>query len=408
MQSVPRLLVASPHANAEYRNQENTKLNQCLTAWGVPVTNLTGGPDTAPTCNSALVCSLLPFPQTFANAFAIKTISACKLSSKQTNGERGHLMPTDPLLQLIVGNIADAQEIGLIDKTNASVHHYLAKVRGEWADASKTPLEKYDHHMLSAFTALDAAYRPRQVFTGKKITIVRVCPLWRLVQWLPKIVLPPEDKKFEFINALQNRPFSMSDAKRISDGCMEISRDFGSDHGKLAYATDITFDRLFWIGRINHKGPSNSAQVWRDRLGLIHLKPDSTGVNGDMLVRAQFQVVLSKTKLIQGAWQKQMALEPKGLWLIRPTVVHRGNQRWMQSYASDRGGLVIRKHGRTRDLSSATFQHAEPELLLVAGNNAKVRFKSVELLDGLPIEDGARNNSDHHFVSMMNSERGWS
>jgi hypothetical protein len=261
--------------------------------------------------------------------------------------------------------------------------------------------------MLSALTALDAAHCPRQVFTGKKVTIVRICPLKRFVDWLPKIVLPPETKNFEFIKMLQAKPFSESDAKTISDGCMEITRDFGLDRGKQVYASDITFDRLFWVGRVNHGGISNAAQVWRDRLGLIHLDSSSTSLNGDMLVRAKFQVSLSKTRLNQHNRQNQMDSEPRGLWLIRPTVVHGGNQRWVQSYMSDKSGLVARKHGRTRDLNSPTFQHAEPELMLLAGRSAKIRFKSIELLHGLPFEDGTRNNTDINFVALMKSERRW-
>ncbi len=316
-----------------------------------------------------------------------------------------------PLLQLLNENLKDAVALGLIDHSAPEVATFSAECETNW-DATPTAVAQkncFDTRLLVAISELDRAYRPIQAFRGKTIRIVHVRLFQSFVSWVPKITGRMDRIGFARISALDGmNPGNVDEAVRA---CLTLTQDHGvgATKGRLFTASEILpSTRAFWVSRRVPPGATQEAQFWRDRLGLIHLADASSPVVGKGLVRVEFQVELSKTPLSRTDPKRHLVREERGVWLVRPTMVHRGNHRFVQRHKFDVRSSAPRVHGRTRDLASLSFDAAERELLLVYGASAKIRFRAVEMLNGFPAEVPGRDNSDSTFVAAISRERGWS
>jgi hypothetical protein len=308
-----------------------------------------------------------------------------------------------PLLQLLKQNINDAVKLGLLDPSAREVDDFTHKLESDWIPdlAEKAQRLHFNECMLKAITSLDRAYRPIQAFRGKTLKIVNVRSFASFSSWVPTIIGRPNT---DFENLTKLNGLDHTNALTAERACLELSQNYGAGvryaKGKLFTASEIAPNtRSFWIGRTPNPSSTKQAQYWRDRLGLIHIEGSSSPNLGDALVRIEFQIELSSTELLRTDPKKNLAIEPNGIWLVRPSMTHFGNHRFVQRHQFDKSSSSPRVHGRTRDLASSNFDIGERELLLVYGEEAKIRFRSVEMLEGYPAEIHSRDNSDTKFVS---------
>jgi len=207
-------------------------------------------------------------------------------------------------------------------------------------------------------------------------------------------------------------PDALPEARRT---CLDFSTRFGSILGGAAVGrriragtVGIGAGRRTWIAPPPSARATNNAQYWRDRLGLIHVQTSAVPLVGNALVRVEFQIETSREKVNRKDWKGTLSRHADGLWVIRPTMVHEGNQRFVQAHsADDEKRTRARAHGMTRDLGSPRHLPGEREVLLICGTAATIRFSSVTLLEGMAGEMSARDNTDQHFAEQIASERGW-
>lgn len=325
------------------------------------------------------------------------------------------MTPQPPLLTLMVGNLDDAVRLGLIDD---SAHH-AATFRQElimaWEpninpDAQRVHFKNY---MTKARSRLDADHRPLQAFSPRSRAITTVMPFERFANYFESEVAAPASASD--LRSLLNQPASNNVVWGLAQqACLAFTAKFGplgsySSAGKQVNAKDIGLHagRPAWIAPTPRTPARPEAQYWRDRLGLIHLRAVAKPLIDHALVRVEFTCTPSDVPIDRQDWKNFVKAHTKGIWLIRPTVVHEGNQRYVQSHTIDGPSDRARKYGKTRDLNSITHCHAERETLLVCGDEAEMRFQSVELLEGVPDENHGRDNTDETFTRHIGAELGW-
>jgi hypothetical protein len=320
-----------------------------------------------------------------------------------------------PLLVLMLGNLDDAVFLGLIDGSSGDVGSFRSHVEAGWP-ASKNEedqLTHFDQMMTEARSRLDVVHRPVRNTRQRIRAIATVMSFERFAKRFEDEIAAPKDSVV-LKSLLDESATSVHGLNEAERACMEFTAKFGSVTGSSpgkrirATAVGIGAGRHTWIASPPGRGVTRKAQYWRDRLGLIHLRGQADPLIKHALVRAEFLVEPTRDRLARTDWKGSLKRSPAGIWVIRPTMVHEGNQRFVQSHGGDTSKRARScLHGMTRDLGSKTFVPGEREMLLICGADAQVRFSSVTLLDGLPGEIAGRDNSDVQFVSQIALERGW-
>jgi hypothetical protein len=206
-------------------------------------------------------------------------------------------------------------------------------------------------------------------------------------------------------------PASLAAAQR---SCTEFTARCGSTSGRprdglpvKALSLGLGYARQPWVAppprrlAASAAGPQPDANSCIDRLGLVDIRVADPPVVSDARVRVTLACDLWPVPSDRRAFSSHVNARPLGVWLVRPTIVHGGNRRWVQRHPEDVAGRPPIRHGRTRDLNSVSFLPAEREYKLICGTSAELRFLSVELLAGIPMEDRGRDNSDQKFVSCL-------
>jgi hypothetical protein len=326
-------------------------------------------------------------------------------------------MSNFPLLNLLKGNLQDAQTLHLLAPESSEIDDFLDKVNKGWPTelAPSAQLSGYQNSMLFALSTLTRSHRPLQALQGEKVRLVTVRPFSRFVQWATILQSDADRFGLRKLCELAVDPMNCkSDLNfgRAGDACIALNDQFGVSsrggrRGSFLPAAEIQPKRLsFWVGRPTSDPSLQTAQYWRDKLGLIDIQGLAPKV-GNLLVRIELGVDLAASALPPIDSSAHVLRENDGIWLVRPTMVHLGNQRFVQRHLADTDTSRPDTHGRTRDLSSSVFQAAELELMLIYGARAKLEFVSVELLSGFADQNTSMDNSDERFAEIIGKERGW-
>lgn len=318
-----------------------------------------------------------------------------------------------PLKRLLQGNLIDAEALGLIDTTDPAAKEFIDRVEANWETdpSADKQLECFDVFMLDAMSNLYDAYRVIQPLRGKTVRLSHVRTFSQFANnWAPAIAAKLDPLSLAVIARRDAKVLSNMDAATVA--CLKFTDEYGFGPPRnIGTRFDAQAIRSgtssFWISKKSAVSDPQQAQHWRDRLGLIHIQGHTAPTVGCGLVRIELAVTLATSALVPGDLTLQLTTEPEGIWLIRPTMVHRGNRRFVQRHSQDGHSLRRRWLGRTRDLAMPSFTARERELLLVYGEAAKIRFRKVEMLQGLPGEIGARDNTDETFVDAIAVERAW-
>ena len=314
-----------------------------------------------------------------------------------------------PLRSLFLGNLRDALTLGLVADSASQTTAFLNRTDASWSDAADAEAQEthYKTQMTAARAALDALHRP---ICDANISIVATVMDFGAfaTSYAPEITLDAMKAQFTWLTALDAADADAWHEARAT--CLECSANYG--HGAAMGNGTVKAFKLSLNARSTWTAPSplvleRSAQFWRDRLGLIYFQTLISATLGKALVRVQFEIDLTSPPIDRNDWKAFKRNNPDHVWLMRPTVVQEGNRRFVQSHPEDAPTGACCVHGRTRDLGSPTSDTGERELLLICGDSARMRFHSVELLDGIPGELIGRDNSDEHFVKNVTSERGW-
>jgi hypothetical protein len=326
------------------------------------------------------------------------------------------MLPKPPLLRLVIGNLQDAVRLGLIENLAGQVDEFRERTELGWS--TSTALDDQLNHFRGVVNdaqfELDALHRPRRSPYLRDRTIATVMTLGQFANKFENEVAAP--KTSDSLKSLLGKPTSDTTAQALAHrNCLDFSARFSSTASSgggskiRAAVVGVGAGRHTWVALPPGRRISDKAQYWRDRLGLIHITRAPTPLIDHMLVRVEFQVTPSRAPLDRKDWKGTRTRHPTGLWVIRPTMVHGGNQRFVQAHNGD--DRVLRgspSHGMTRDLSSAHFSPGEREMLMICGRDAEIHFRSLTLLKGVAGELPARENGSDHFVEKMSAERGWS
>lgn len=311
---------------------------------------------------------------------------------------------TPPLLALMVANLEDAVALGLIDSPTDETASWCTQLAESWpTPAVANEAAQHEHFrdkMHEARSSFDRGHRPWCAAPRRERQVATVMPFMRFADHYAGQIarIPAVD--------LKRLADESADAYHLAEAqteCVRFSSLFGTTgtahpKGKRVRAKDLDLHvRQPWMAPPPKVTASTLAQHWRDRLGLVNLQSEATPKVGHALVRVVFECQLHST-IDRHDWKTHLRNHPEGVWLVRPTMVHGGNKRFVQAHQHDRAGKQAYRFGKTRNLASKAFVSAESESLLVCGELSELRFLSVQLLDGIPGEDGVRDNSDATFV----------
>ena len=309
-----------------------------------------------------------------------------------------------PLLMLMVANLEDAVALGLIDSPThqtASWHTSLAK---DWPSPTATDDEKQHEHfqdkMHEARSTFDREHRPWGAAPQLGRQVATIMSFMRFADSYAGPIARPHAQD---LKRLVSKPAGTDQLAEAQSECVRFSSLFGTTGtahpgGKRVRAKDLGLhDRQPWMAPPPKASASTTAQHWRDRLGLVHLQSEVSPLVGHALVRLVFECSVHSA-IDRRDWKAHVRSHPAGVWLVRPTMVHGGNKRFVQSHPQDATGKQTYRFGKTRNLASKAFAPAESESLLVCGELSELRFLSVQLLDGIPGENAGRDNSDATFV----------
>lgn len=146
------------------------------------------------------------------------------------------------------------------------------------------------------------------------------------------------------------------------------------------------------------------AQQIRDSLGLIHYpKREKPSCIAQSLVLMTFKASLSSSSLPEKCDPGFLLNSRKGQWLVRSTVCHGPNERFIQRHDGDTISGTPARHGRTIDISSDAYPYGFPELILLHGDNAELAWMDLKLLT--PPPKNRDIDSDHLGYLRVVTER---
>lgn len=207
-------------------------------------------------------------------------------------------------------------------------------------------------------------------------------------------------------------PGALTDQERLHRLCDEIRTNLCHLPRAIAPAR-VRADTLHrtsasaWTVPEASMDPSRlSCQGLRDTLGLIHV-PDRTATPSPLncLIKMSFRITLSTDRLPK-VWDPDFIVDhPDGLWLVRPTICHEPNQRFVQRHSGDPSGGIA-PAGRTIDISTANYAEGFPELILIHGDLAVLDWLDLQLYSPPP---NYRPIDDDHagFLDVVASRLGY-
>lgn len=324
-----------------------------------------------------------------------------------------------PLLRLIVGNLRKAHTLGMIACGDTDISNQVTNLEADWNSAA-VQNDEFERCMRETKSAFDRQFRPIQAFRGRMVPFCNVMRLstfsdYWLDQLDPSVSDPDADAAKEEIKkqAAVSTTASVVELQRLSDSFIRFNQWIANPSGgRENRGITVTIGQIldptivtFWVGG---RVLSNitSAQFWRDRLGLIGTTAGARAC-GNMLVRLRFVAKLADEELPRDAHLEHRSRNQMSSWLFRPSVLHRGNRRFVQGVAADRTNRPARR-GSTRDLSVAgNYREGERELLLLTGELAEARLLGVDLLDGFADSNPGRDDNDHDFVENIARQHAW-
>lgn len=309
-----------------------------------------------------------------------------------------------PLLTLMVANLEDAVALGLIDSPTHATTSWRTGLAGGWPTPAVADDARQNEHfqdkMHEARSTFDREHRPWGATPQRGRQVATIMSFTRFANSYAGPIARPHAQD---LKRLVSEPAGADQLAEAQTECVRFSSFFGTTgtshpRGKRVRAKDLGLhDRQPWMAPPPKASASTIAQHWRDRLGLVHLQSESTPLVGHALVRLVFECRVHSS-IDRHDWKAHVRANPEGVWLVRPTMVHGGNKRFVQSHQHDKTGKPAYRFGKTRNLASKAFAAAESESLLICGELSELRFLSVKLLDGIPGEEGGRDNSDATFV----------
>ena len=321
-----------------------------------------------------------------------------------------------PLLRLLLWNLNEAVRLGFIDNSSLQATAFGHTQIDSWpvAAPADAQLQRYREAMKSARLALDAQHRPWQSTSPRPRSIATVMQLSRFASRFADQIAAPH--LVTTLSGWLDSPMADATAwHNLQSACLGFSATFGAVGGAHPARGRVKAKAInlhsggnnTWVAPQPKAVVNSGAQHWRDRLGLIHLKGRTAPQMRDALVRVEFACDASSNPIDRRDWKSYIKDHSAGVWLIRPTIVHQGNERFVQGHGRDGPHDWARRYGMTRDLASPVHGTGERETLLICGDDAELRFRSVVLLDGEAAEDHGRDNTDATFVQNISSELKW-
>jgi len=189
-------------------------------------------------------------------------------------------------MRLLVGNLREAHDLGMIDCDDKAIADYLASINTDWIN-TLDQAEEFRRWMSNTKREFDRQFRPIQAFRGKVIPFCNVMTMGAFSKyWLdtaeldPKSGDPDAGHAKDQITKLANEttPASASALTQLQEFFLRLNqwiKNAGSDRSRRGVTVSIgqlldPATRPFWVGGRVQKLHS-SAQYWRDRLGLIHV-----------------------------------------------------------------------------------------------------------------------------------------
>lgn len=319
----------------------------------------------------------------------------------------GPMTAMPPLLTLMVANLEDAVALGLIDSPSRETASWCTQLVDGWPSLAVADDAAQNAHLLNkmheARSSFDRSHRPWGAAAQRVRQVATVMSFTRFVTDYAGPIARPHALDLKRLLLKAADPDQLADAQAE---CVRFSALFGASGtafagGKRVRAKDLGLHaRQPWMAPPPRASASPAAQHWRDRLGLVNLQSVATPLIDHALVRLVFECRIH-SMIDRHDWKGHVVRHPEGVWLVRPTMVHGGNKRFVQSHQQDKSGKQAYRFGKTRNLASKTFAPAERESLLICGDLSELRFISVQLLDGIPGEVDGRDNSDATFVQRI-------
>lgn len=320
-------------------------------------------------------------------------------------------MPTDALKRLLHLNLSVASRLGLLETNSPSDLASFALAPIEWKNPKLTPVNRFERAVQAAKFAFQSDWRYRCCQLGAEVQLSRVLALSDLAFVLdatrPRKRVDFAAANFEFEN-LKNRfsqDYNDPDSAATRD---QIARFFVNlrgtifDHRATPYLANVggihspNYD--CWVAQAAESITPSTSQGYRDRLGLHHF-PRGTRI-GDQMVRLDFRARLSDIPCPSKIDIELRERLSNGLWLIRPTMVHKPNVRFAQGHGKDEVAAAA-PGGSTIDIGDDAYQEGEAEFILLAGIKAELQWHDVELLPGgLPVRH-VRDDDHQSFSDVM-------
>ena len=92
-----------------------------------------------------------------------------------------------PLMCLLLGNLHEARNLGMIDCTDVDFYKYLTEINKYW-DCKADQHKEYDKWMQITKQTFDRHFRPLQAFRGRTVPFCNLIPMSFFVKfWLDQL-----------------------------------------------------------------------------------------------------------------------------------------------------------------------------------------------------------------------------
>jgi hypothetical protein len=336
----------------------------------------------------------------------------------------------EPLQTLLRQNVQEAMALALLDLPPLEAHAALAAIDAEWA-VPNTEVARFDRASSVLGSKIHRGTVTLSSYRDTSIEITRVFPIRDISYLFADLARPLRTPLTSVLEPILEKILSgckvalkdratAAEAKAIDEGNAQISSGLntlrshicavgGAPIGLSVFAKVLVAPgRACWIG-LPPKVSVESSQYWRDRLGLEHYPFREGGDRpltlGDRLVRVTFSANTSAHVLPRFGAQDMLKRFPEDLWVVRPTVFHQGNMRFMQKHTGDAAHAAVGE-GSTIDIKDVRYEQGERELILMFGAEARLTWFDAVLMDGVPLRQ--LHDLDHlGFVQAMGRRFGW-
>lgn len=307
-----------------------------------------------------------------------------------------------PLHRLTQINLEEARDLGLLTCTDAAFGDLYADLNRSWSAASDEIHGFWDaidriSDYSESMTWLE--FIDTSLLVTHRVTTVKnlLYPLRGTLEPALHDIEPLTDKLESLIRDIETHyvhlpgtappPIHM---ERLRQTCDDLRTHLCCRPAYLP-AARISADTLHstrsnaWFVRAAGTNIGGlTCQGLRDALGLIHL-PDrrSPSSPAHCLVQLSFALTLSGHRLPAKFDPDVLKSHTDGLWLVRPTICHSPNERFVQRHSGDPLGGTA-PEGRTINISNSEYKEGLPELILVHGQFATLEWSDLLLLTPPP------------------------